>query len=96
MKPSLALEANRGAIRSVVERYFANNVCVLDSVPHSDDRESNDLDMLIDLTSETALCDISAIRHELLQLFGVPVEVLTPNALPDKCRAKIIAKSRPV
>lgn len=96
MKPSLALEANRGAIRSMVERYCANNVCVLDSVPHSDDHESSDLDILIDLTSETALCDISAICHELFQPLGVPVDVLTSNALSDKCRAKMIAKSRPV
>jgi predicted nucleotidyltransferase len=40
--------------------------------------------------------DIGAIRHELLQLLGVSVDVLTPNALPDSFRAKVIAEARPV
>ena len=40
--------------------------------------------------------DIGAIQHELLQLLGVPVDVLTPNALPDKFRAQVIAQALPV
>ena len=40
--------------------------------------------------------DIGAIRHELLQLLGVPVDVVTPNALPDKFRAEIVAQALPV
>jgi predicted nucleotidyltransferase len=40
--------------------------------------------------------DIGAIRHELLQLLGVPVDVLTPNALPDSFRAQVIAEAQPV
>ena len=33
--------------------------------------------------------DIGAIRDELRQLLGMPVEVLTPNALPDNRREQI-------
>jgi hypothetical protein len=40
--------------------------------------------------------DIGAIRHELLHLLGVPVDVLTPNSLPDEFRSKVIAEARPV
>jgi predicted nucleotidyltransferase len=42
------------------------------------------------------LFDIGAIRHELLQLLGIPVDVLTPNALPEAFRAKVIAEAQPV
>jgi len=42
------------------------------------------------------LFNIGAIRHELAKLQGVPVDVLTPNALPDKFRALVIAEARPV
>ncbi|PKM21485.1 MAG: nucleotidyltransferase, partial [Gammaproteobacteria bacterium HGW-Gammaproteobacteria-14] len=45
---------------------------------------------------DTTLFDIGAIRHELGMLLGVPVDVLTPNALPDKLRAEVIAEARPV
>jgi len=96
MKPSLALQAHRAEIRSVVERHRARNARVFGSVLHGQDHEGSDLDILIDPTPETTLFDIGAIRHELLQLLGVQVDVLTPNALPDSFRAKVIAEARPV
>lgn len=96
MKPSIALQENRAAIRSVVERHRARNARVFGSVLHGDDQEGSDLDILIDPTPETTLLDIGAIRHELLQLLGVNVDVLTPNALPDSFRAKVIAEAHPV
>jgi predicted nucleotidyltransferase len=40
--------------------------------------------------------DIGAIRHELLQLLGVPVDVLTPNALPDRVRAQVLAEAKAI
>jgi len=96
MKPSVALQTHRAAIRSVVERHRARNARVFGSVLHGDDKEGSDLDILIDPTPETTMFDIGAIRHELLQLLGVQVDVLTPNALPDAFRAKVIAEARPV
>lgn len=96
MKPSLALATNREAIRRVVESHRACNPRVFGSVAHGDDTESSDLDILIDPTPETTLFDIGAIRHELLQLLGVPVDVLTPKALPDKFRATVLAEAVPV
>jgi len=96
MKPSIALNRNREAIRSVVERHRALNARVFGSVVRGDDREGSDLDILIDPPSETTMFDIGAIRHELLHLLGVPVDVLTPNSLPDEFRSKVIAEARPV
>jgi uncharacterized protein len=96
MKPSLALQTNRAAIRTVVERHRAHNARVFGSVLHGNDHEDSDLDILIDPTSETTMFDIGAIRHELLQLLGVKVDVLTPNALPDSFLAKVLVKARPV
>ena len=96
MKPSVVLQANREAIRSVVERHRACNARVFGSVLYGDDKEGSDLDILIDPTHETTMFDIGAIRHELLQLLGVQVDVLTPNALPDSFRAQVIAEARPV
>ena len=52
MKPSAALQANRTAIRAVVERYRACNARVFGSVVHGDDQEGSDLDILIDPTPD--------------------------------------------
>lgn len=96
MKPSDALHTHRAAIRRVVESHHARNARVFGSVLHGKDTDKSDLDILIDPTPETTLFDIGAIRHELGKLFGVPVDVVTPNALPDTFRALVIAEARPV
>ncbi len=96
MKPSLALASHREAIRRVVASHRACNARVFGSVVHGNDTEASDLDILVDPTPETTLFDIGAIRHELLQLLGVPVDVLTPKALPEKLRATVLAEALPV
>ncbi|RDU97358.1 nucleotidyltransferase family protein [Trinickia dinghuensis] len=96
MKPSLALASHREEIRKVVASHRACNARVFGSVVHGDDSDGSDLDILIDPTPETTLFDIGAIRHELLQLLGVSVDVLTPNALPEKFRAVVLSEAVPV
>lgn len=96
MKPSLALEYHREDIRRIVTSHRACNTRVFGSVIHGDDTEGSDLDILIDPTPDTTLFDIGAIQHELLQLLGVPVDVLTPMALPEKFRAAVLAEAIPV
>jgi predicted nucleotidyltransferase len=87
VKPSDALRSHSAAIRGVVEAHRARNARVFGSVLHGLDTECSDLDILIDPTPETTLFDI---------LLGVQVDVLTPNALPDKFRAAVLAEARPV
>lgn len=96
MKPSEALHSHRAAIRRVVTAHRARNARVFGSVLHGRDTNDSDLDILVDPTPETTLFDISAIRIELRKLLGVPVDVLTPNALPDKLRAAVLAEALPV
>ena len=96
MKPSLALASHRDAIRRVVASHRACNPRVFGSVIRGGDTEGSDLDILVDPTPETTLFDIGAIRHELLQLLGVPVDVLTPKALPVKFRESVLAEAIPV
>lgn len=96
MKPSEALATHREAIRRVVASHRARNARVFGSVLHGQDTEGSDLDLLIDPTPETTLMDVGAIRHELAQLLGVPVDVLTPKALPEHFRHTVLAEAAPV
>lgn len=96
IKPSQVLEEHRDAIRTVVTAHRARNARVFGSVLRADDREGSDLDILIDPTPETTLFDIGAIRHELSTLLGVPVDVLTPKALPRSFRDQVLNEAVPV
>lgn len=93
MKPSDALNTHRLAIRRIVESHRACNTRVFGSVARGSDAEGSDLDILIDPTPETSLFDIGAIRLELTRLLGVPVDVLTPLALPEKFRAAVLREA---
>lgn len=96
MRPSQALATHRSEIRRIVEAHRARNPRVFGSVLRGEDTERSDIDILIDPTSETTLFDICAIRHELHQLLGVPVDVATPKALPTRFRSRVLAEAVPV
>lgn len=96
MKPSQALAIHRAAVRRVVEAHHARNARVFGSVLRGEDQEHSDLDLLIEPTAETTLLDIGAIRHELQILLGVPVDVLTPGALPPALRERVLLEAQPV
>ena len=96
MRPSTALQNHRNAIRRIVEANRGKNARVFGSAAAAEDSEGSDLDILIDPTAETTLLDIGAIRSELGQLLGVPVDVVTPDALPARIRSAVLAEAVPV
>ena len=93
MRPSLALQFHRDAIRQIALRHHVTQVRVFGSALHGDDTEKSDLDLLVEPTPATTLMDIGAIRYELRQLLGIPVDVLTPKALPDNLRERILSEA---
>lgn len=96
MRPSIALQTHRNAIREIALRHRVRNVRVFGSALHGDDAEDSDLDLLVEPTPETTLFDIGAIRYELKKLLGIPVDVLTPGALPDSFKERVLKEAMPV
>lgn len=96
MRPSIALNAHREAIRAIALRHRVINPRVFGSVLRGEDTEDSDLDLLVEPTAETTLFDIGGIRHELKQLLGVTVDVLTPDALPERFRQRVLDEAMPV
>lgn len=96
MRPSVALDQHRADIRRVVIQHRAANARVFGSVARGRDKDGSDLDLVIDPTGRTTLMDVAAIQVELEALLGVPVDVVTPNALPDAFRESVLAEALPV
>lgn len=96
VSPSKALANHRASIRQIVAAHRAQNARVFGSFLHGLDTEVSDLDVLIDPTPETTLFYIDAIRRELTALFGVPVDVLPPNALPESFLADVLLPTIPI
>lgn len=96
IKPSLALEAHREAIRRIVTERRARNPRVVGSVLRGEDHEGSDLDLLVDSTGETSLFDLAGIELELQKLLGVRVEVTTSGSLPESFRRRVLEDAQPV
>ena len=96
MLPSEALVLHRTRIREIALSHRVRNVRVFGSAMRRDDVPGSDLDLLVEPTPQTTLFDIGAIRFELKQLLGIDIDVLTPNALPDKFRAHVLAEAQPI
>ena len=96
MRPSESLVAHRLEIRRVVERHRARNPRVFGSALHGSDRDGRDLDLLVDPTPDATLMDIARIQNRLQKLLGVPVDVLTPKALPPAFRDSVLAEARAI
>lgn len=97
MRPSELLNSHREAIRGIVAAHRGLNPRVFGSVVHGEDTEESDLDILVDRATGMTMFDLGAIRVELLQLLGnIPLDVVTPQALPDKWRDKVISEAMPI
>jgi predicted nucleotidyltransferase len=96
MKPSVALNLRRAAVRDAAARFRTANLRVFGSVLHGTDEEGSDLDLLVDALPGATLFDLGGLQVELEEILGVGVDVLTPGDLPLRFRANVLAEALPV
>ncbi|PKO48952.1 MAG: nucleotidyltransferase [Betaproteobacteria bacterium HGW-Betaproteobacteria-4] len=96
MRPSLALDLKRSAVREAASRFRTENPRIFGSVLHGTDRDGSDLDLLVDALPGATLFDLGGLQDELEILLGVPVDLLTPADLSPKFRTKVLAEAQPV
>jgi predicted nucleotidyltransferase len=93
MKPSEALEKNRGKIREIVARRQVFNARVYGSVLRGEDHAGSDLDILVDPSPNTSLFTLGGLQWELEEALGVPVDIKVPGDFPPRLRARIVAEA---
>ena len=96
MKPSLAIDQKRSAVREATTRFRAANPRVFGSVLHGNDLDGSDLDLLVDALPGATLFDLGGLQIELEEILGVPVDLLTPDDIPLKFRDQVLAEARAV
>jgi uncharacterized protein len=96
MKPSESLAAHRVELRELAGHHGLLFPRVYGSVLKGTDTEESDLDLLVDPTETTGLFALAAFKREAEKLLGVPVSVLTPDALPLKFRHSVLQQAEAV
>jgi predicted nucleotidyltransferase len=83
-------------VRAATGRFRASNPRLFGSALHGTDTDDSDLDLLVDALPGATLFDLGALQVELEMLLGVRVDLLTPEDLPPKLRAQVLAQAQPV
>ena len=97
MKPSIALEKHRDAVRTAIKRYpTIANPRVFGSVLHGDDTEESDLDLLVDALPGTSLFTLGGLQEELAELLGVPVDLVLASELNPRIKSRVLNESAPL
>jgi uncharacterized protein len=96
MKPAIALERHRPAIRALANRFRTANPRVFGSALRGADEDGSDLDILVDALPGATLFDLGGLHEELEELLGVRVDLLTPGDLPERFRHRVLAAAEPI
>lgn len=96
MTPSQALQQHREAVLAIALSNGAKNVRVFGSVLHGEDKDSSDLDLLVDVSPDTTLLDMARLQVAIEQQLGVPVDLVTPDDLSVKFRQQVLEEARPL
>jgi len=96
MRPSVALERHRAAVRELVGRFRTANPRIFGSALHGADEDGSDLDLLVDALPGTTLFDLGGLHGELEDLLGVRVDLLAPRDLPPKFREHALSEAQQV
>lgn len=75
------LRAHKPAIQQIAERYGARSLRVFGSAARGAATSESDIDLLVDFDSGRSLLDQVALRNELTDLLGRPVDVIPQDSL---------------
>jgi len=95
-RPSSALAANRDLVLELARAHGARNVRVFGSVARGMDRETSDLDLLVDADATVTLFTLAGLELALGQLLGVRVDVRTPAEISRHIRDRVLAEAQPL
>ena len=96
MRPSVALERHRDAVRALIAQHRVVNGRVFGSVAAGTDTEDSDLDLLVDTLPGTTMFDLCELNEDLEALLGVKVDLMTPGSVSKSIRRHVLAAAEPL
>lgn len=83
------LTLHRDQLLAIAARYGARNVRVFGSVARREESEESDIDLLVDLEPGRTPFDLGGLVHDLMELLGCPVDVVTDGGLQGRFREQV-------
>jgi predicted nucleotidyltransferase len=96
MRPSESLAVHRAEVLALVARYPTANPRVFGSVARGEDTDESDLDLLVDDLPGCTHLKLGGLLVALQNLLGCKVDLILPEELPARSRARVLEEARPV
>lgn len=80
----------RTEIKHIAGRHGGRGVAVFGSLARGQGTENSDIDLLVDLDDDRSLLDRIALKHELEDFLGRPVDVINRKSIDPLIREQIL------
>ena len=88
-------QEKRTAIVKLGREHGATSIRVFGSIARGDNRETSDVDLLVEFEEGRTLFDLIDLRLDLWDLLGVEVDIVTPNSL-HHLRDGVLAEAKAI
>jgi predicted nucleotidyltransferase len=87
------LKSRREEILEIAAKHGARNVRVFGSVARGEADSRSDIDLLVEFKRGTTLLGHAALIHELEELLGVKVDVVSDRGLRERIRDRVLSEA---
>ena len=87
---------NAATIRNIAARHGATHLRVFGSYARGTQRDTSDLDLLVDLEPGRSLLDLIAIQQDLEDLLGHRIDIVTERSLSPYIRDAVLKDAIPL
>lgn len=96
MRHDQLVKEKRGEILRIAANHGARNVRVFGSVVRGEAGDRSDIDFLVEFESGHSLLDHTGLVHDLEELLGCKVDVVTEGGLYWLLRRRILKEAQPL
>lgn len=86
----------RAEILRLAREHGAQNVRIFGSAARGEDTDDSDLDVLVEMEERRSLVDHVALKQDLEDLLGRPVDIVTEASLHPQIRDRVVREAVPL
>ncbi len=81
------------ANREKLDRFSVKSIAIFGSVARDEALPGSDIDLLVEFSEPVGLFDFIRLKNHLEELLQTPVDLVTPDALKERIREKILREA---
>lgn len=81
---------------NLIQKFQVKSIALFGSYVRGQQRKESDIDLLVEFTCPVSLLHIVALENYLIDLMGIPVDVILKKSLREELRSVILKEAIPI